>query len=164
MKGIGPVGVAEPAPGGAPPAVPAGGGTTTVELVKIGGALGPPGPCDGEDGTPVPTGTEITGTDTDTPGAVPMGTEAETTGFEVKRMGTEAETISLDENTTGTLVSADGTTSGVVAGLCITNQPSWTGELRVRSWGYQEEQYTTGLVMTGLVTVHGQSVITNVVA
>ena len=92
------------------------------------------GPCDGDDGTPVPTGTDttgeegpcggITGTVTDPAGAVPMGTEAETTGLDACTTGTEWEseggTAKLDVNTAGTLDSTtlvETTTSGVVEGL-----------------------------------------------
>lgn len=75
------------------------------------------GPCEGNDGTPVPTGTVTAGTETDPAGAVPMGTDADTTALEVYTIGTEAEITSLDVYTTGTLVSADGTASGVVTGL-----------------------------------------------
>lgn len=75
-------------------------------------------------------------------------------------MGTEAETTSLEVYTTGTLVSA----SGVVTGLHIKNQHAGKTDCKFRSWGYQVGQYTTGLVTTGFVTVHGQSVITSVVA
>ncbi len=44
------------------------------------------------------------------------------------------------------------------------NVSGLVGGLRRAEWGYQVEQYTTGEVTTGRVTVHGQLVIVKVVA
>ena len=49
-------------------------------------------------------------------------------------------------------------------GRAIQHVSFLSDNLRTLQWGYQEVQYVTGTVTTGLVTVQGQLVMVKVVA
>lgn len=126
---------------GAEPVGPAG----TVELPYMGGLTG------GGSVPPVPVVVGTTGETGDMGGI----TTAEVVGMGATA-GTEATGL------TGAEIEVVGTGSTEVGGLveilatCLENC--------LLQWANQVEQYTTGVLVTGLVTVHGQFVIVRVVA